>query len=109
MKKEAIKSSAQLKNSGSLLEHCKTSTKKTSSSRESDVVKKIVNAIWNDVDSQLRINHSDCLKSNAIRTNKSQVVRIFVSSTFSDFFEEREILVKEVCYCFLKKNQTALI
>lgn len=41
-----------------------------------------------------------------VEKNKSRrgwkTIRLFVSSTFKDFHIEREVLVKEVCFCFVK-------
>ena len=58
---------------------------------------KTVEECWEEVDRQ-------CINYSKPRTARGQgdgpgwkTVRVFVSSTFTDFFCEREILVKKVC------------
>ena len=58
--------------------------------------------MWKFINNDIESTHEDYFKpknhfkklSNTKKYNKS--IRIFVSSTFTDFFDEREILVKKV-------------
>ena len=57
-----------------------------------------VNEVWNKIDST---NDEISLKKSkndkeSLSSSEFKVARIFVSSTFSDFFNEREILAKRV-------------
>ena len=55
-----------------------------------------VNEFWSHLREHIdteRLNHYD-KRGNQRTSNK--VVRIFVSSTFTDFFNEREVLIKKV-------------
>ena len=57
-----------------------------------------VDAVWKLIDEQ----RNRGLTSNRIQHDKTpNSIRVFVSSTFTDFFNEREILVKQVTLiCF---------
>lgn len=66
--------------------------------REQEKAEAIVNACWEHVEKQ-------CQNIKPVDSDKSaeknelgawRIVRVFVSSTFTDFFCEREILVKKV-------------
>lgn len=55
----------------------------------------IVDRCWREID-QTRISSSNLRSPPIINRNGWQCIRIFVSSTFSDYHSEREILVKKV-------------
>ncbi|BFZ24968.1 hypothetical protein BsWGS_28007 [Bradybaena similaris] len=59
-----------------------------------------VKRVWSDINKQCHDKESNPTKeNNASRTEttmESNTVRVFVSSTFTDFFTEREVLVKKV-------------
>jgi hypothetical protein len=56
----------------------------------------IVEKIWLNIDAELTSGaKKQSLNDTSIKTSH-KAIRIFVSSTFTDFFNEREILVKQV-------------
>ena len=55
-----------------------------------------IDSVWNTVDKQI-IEHELKAKSKEKKktnSNTYKVIRVFISSTFTDFYSEREILVK---------------
>lgn len=55
--------------------------------------------IWKQIDYQIKSNATNQPaehKFDAEVTRRFRVIRVFVSSTFTDFFNEREVLVKQV-------------
>lgn len=65
--------------------------------QEKEKAEAIVNACWEHVEKQCQ-NIKPVDKSDRSPENNGawRIVRVFVSSTFTDFFCEREILVKKV-------------
>ena len=59
---------------------------------------------WKTVD----MNQNKKKKSLVIKRSGWKTVRIFVSSTFKDFHQEREILVKKVQHYFINVNNKNL-
>jgi hypothetical protein len=62
--------------------------------------------MWKFIDNQINDPKSLYLEkknkhSNTPKLKKFRPIRVFVSSTFTDFFNEREILVKQVPYFYL--------
>lgn len=56
-----------------------------------------VNETWLEVERQIKYNQSYIhLNRNEPIVKAFKTIRVFVSSTFTDFFNEREILVKRV-------------
>ena len=55
--------------------------------------------VWIKVDESLDVPKGQKYNDKQLITKRTgwRTVRIFVSSTFKDFHNEREILVKEVC------------
>lgn len=75
-------------------------TKVSSNGIEVDV-EKVIADCWNIIDTQCIANSATAGKlvgSNvsSVRKGKWRTVRLFVSSTFVDYFNEREVLVKKV-------------
>lgn len=65
--------------------------------------------MWNRIERQMKsfkistnLNNNNAL-SNLKTMSRYKAIRVFVSSTFTDFFNEREVLVKNV-----KKNLITL-
>lgn len=75
-------------------------TKASSNGIEVDV-EKVVSECWNIIDTQCIANPAtagnfDGSNVSSVRKRKWKTVRLFVSSTFVDYFNEREVLVKKV-------------
>lgn len=57
--------------------------------------------IWKRIDSEIK-SYSNDTSSNKTEekglkiVKRNKTIRVFVSSTFTDFFSEREILIKQV-------------
>lgn len=60
-----------------------------------------IEELWKRIDYQIK-THSNAktvlnVQENGLKvTSRFKVIRVFVSSTFTDFFNEREVLVKQV-------------
>ena len=66
-------------------------------SKAKQEVIKIVKECWDSVESQCNYHSNTQIKDKVCEKNGWQTVRVFVSSTFTDFYCEREVLVKKVC------------
>ena len=62
---------------------------------EENRLKSEVNTIWSEIHRQCKDGHLE-IPTSFDSDKATNVVRVFVSSTFSDFFNEREVLVKRV-------------
>lgn len=61
-------------------------------------IQRVVDKCWQDIEDSCNNQHN-WKSSPSIDSSKGwRVVRLFVSSTFTDYHAEREILVKKVCY-----------
>lgn len=68
---------------------------------------KNVNQMWDTVK---QTSDTNSIRVKPIKNRKGwRTIRIFVSSTFKDFQQEREILVKEVCVVLLYSLYNLLI
>lgn len=61
-------------------------------------VKNEVQRLWRDVEKQCQDSNSELqpLTEDTKTDIDWNIIRVFVSSTFTDFFNEREVLVKKV-------------
>ena len=57
--------------------------------------RKSIEEMWTSIDKEIEENHETYYKPKNVNTTPN-CIRVFVSSTFTDFFNEREVLVKEV-------------
>ena len=64
-------------------------------------IEKVVDKCWQDIESTCR-NQRNRTSSTELKTKDWRVVRLFVSSTFTDYHAEREVLVKKVCLTSLE-------
>ncbi len=59
---------------------------------DSSIAEKI-ETMWQLIDKQMKCGKYCSKKSNS---KPPRAIRVFVSSTFTDFFSEREVLIKQV-------------
>ena len=62
----------------------------------------IVNNTWLEIDQSIAQHKPRDYSQTPGEIKKKtgwKVIRLFISSTFADFHEEREVLVKKVCLC----------
>lgn len=63
--------------------------------KEEEGDNEIVTSCWNEIEQQCEAYKPSAIKQGQ-QSSGWKVIRVFVSSTFTDFFNEREILVKKV-------------
>ena len=56
---------------------------------------KSIEDMWRSIEDQIEANHKEYFMPKSLKATP-QCIRVFVSSTFTDFFSERESLVKKV-------------
>lgn len=66
--------------------------------RQSKAVKEIIDDVWREINDSVPEYLKKYRMKNYKRTEEWKVVRIFISSTFTDFFAEREVIVKKVTF-----------
>ena len=92
---------SNVKNNDNLLSN-QSSANPSSLTTELSNDKELVKQCWAIVDDQCPVDDSQGRVTTPCAPNKVaarwRIVRVFVSSTFVDFFNEREILVKKVSF-----------
>lgn len=64
--------------------------------KEKEKAQRTISACWELVEEQCKNNVPVIKSPEEVEEGPWRIVRVFVSSTFTDFFCEREILVKKV-------------
>lgn len=68
----------------------------TKEDTQSEVVTKIIRSVWQKIDESIPVYVNKYKERTYDVQTGWKVVRIFISSTFTDFFAEREVIVKKV-------------